>query len=326
MRPPSEYLGALRKPAGEPAIYFLGVHTSGSVARQAFPHWTTILRTKATLIPVDLARPSNEHGYMRFVRRLRADPMAIGAQITSHKVALFRYAASAFQEIGEDAAFLGEIGAIIVKAEGWKGISPDVAALRTELPAMLRNTDWTAGEKEVVILGAGGAGLAIAWALAHLASLPHKVTLTDTSRDRLHHARRRLRRLRLLTPHTDWHVRAAAANDDAVARAAPGALIVNATGLGKDRPGSPITPQVPFPARTIAWDLNYRGQLAFLEHARSQSHASSLTVVDGWRFFVRNWFVFLCEATHATQTPARYARFCRASNLVRAKGAALGED
>ena len=47
-------------------------------------------------------------------------------------------------------------------------------------------------------------------------------------------------------------------------------MVVNATGLGKDSPGSPISDAATFPNGGIAWDFNYRGELLFLEQALSQ--------------------------------------------------------
>jgi shikimate 5-dehydrogenase len=61
--------------------------------------------------------------------------------------------------------------------------------------------------------------------------------------------------------------------------------VINATGLGKDRPGSPLPPGTSFPERTVAWDLNYRGDLAFLEQARSAGACTA----DGWDYFVAGW-------------------------------------
>ena len=58
-------------------------------------------------------------------------------------------------------------------------------------------------------------------------------------------------------------------------------MVVNATGLGKDSPGSPISGAAIFPDGGIAWD-NYRGDLLFLEQASSQKKNRSLTLLmDG---------------------------------------------
>ena len=57
-------------------------------------------------------------------------------------------------------------------------------------------------------------------------------------------------------------------NDAVLAGLGAGALVVNATGLGKDGPGSPLTDRARFPVDAVAWDLNYRGDLVFLQQAR----------------------------------------------------------
>ncbi len=62
-------------------------------------------------------------------------------------------------------------------------------------------------------------------------------------------------------------------NDAVLARLSPGALVINATGLGKDAPGSPLTDAARFPEAAVAWDLNHRGRLVFLDQARAQRAA-----------------------------------------------------
>ncbi len=69
----------------------------------------------------------------------------------------------------------------------------------------------------------------------------------------------------------------------------PGSLVVNATGMGKDLPGSPITNDGVFPLQGIAWELNYRGELLFLHQALAQHATRQLTVEDGWLYFLHGW-------------------------------------
>ena len=75
----------------------------------------------------------------------------------------------------------------------------------------------------------------------------------------------------------------------------PGSLVINATGLGKDAPGSPLTDAADFPERGIVWELNYRGDLVFLDQARAQSAAKNLTLVDGWTYFLHGWTQVIAE-------------------------------
>ena len=69
----------------------------------------------------------------------------------------------------------------------------------------------------------------------------------------------------------------------------PGTVVINATGMGKDRPGSPITAAAQFPHNGVAWELNYRGELAFLQQALAQRETRQLTVADGWTAFLHGW-------------------------------------
>ncbi len=50
----------------------------------------------------------------------------------------------------------------------------------------------------------------------------------------------------------------------------PGSLVVNATGMGKDRPGSPLGPTSVFPRDGVVWEFNYRGSLDFWHQALAQ--------------------------------------------------------
>jgi shikimate 5-dehydrogenase len=79
--------------------------------------------------------------------------------------------------------------------------------------------------------------------------------------------------------------------DAILATLRPGAFVVNATGLGKDAPGSPLTDACSFPREAVAWDLNYRGDLVFLEQAR----ASGVRAEDGWVYFLHGWTQVIAE-------------------------------
>jgi shikimate 5-dehydrogenase len=75
----------------------------------------------------------------------------------------------------------------------------------------------------------------------------------------------------------------------------PHSLVTNATGLGKDAPGSPLTDAGRFPEHGYAWDFNYRGNLVFLDQARAQQKERNLTVEDGWVYFIHGWLRVVAE-------------------------------
>ena len=74
--------------------------------------------------------------------------------------------------------------------------------------------------------------------------------------------------------------------------------MINATGLGKDAPGSPLTGAAQFPENGIAWDFNYRGDLLFLKQARAQEKLRKLKVEDGWVYFLHGWTRVIAEVFH----------------------------
>ena len=88
-------------------------------------------------------------------------------------------------------------------------------------------------------------------------------------------------------------------NDAVCCRLKDGSLVVNATGLGKDAPGSPVTDAVQFPTNGIAWDFNYRGDLLFLHQAEESRQLGGLRhVEDGWNLFIHGWRKGIADVFH----------------------------
>jgi shikimate 5-dehydrogenase len=72
-------------------------------------------------------------------------------------------------------------------------------------------------------------------------------------------------------------------------------LIINATGMGKDLPGSPWPDGMLFPKNSFLWELNYRGSLEFYHQGKLQEKERNLTVIDGWRYFIYGWTQVISE-------------------------------
>ena len=97
----------------------------------------------------------------------------------------------------------------------------------------------------------------------------------------------------------------------------PNSIVINATGMGKDTPGSPITDKGLFPLNGVAWEFNYRGELNFLHHALAQEASRSLKVEDGWLYFVHGWTQVVAQVLHIDLTPEVFARLEKAATSVR---------
>jgi shikimate dehydrogenase len=93
------------------------------------------------------------------------------------------------------------------------------------------------------------------------------------------------------------------ANDELLRQVPPGSLVVNGTGMGKDSPGSPVTDNATFPEGALVWELNYRGELDFLQQAERQRLTRGLVLEDGWRYFVHGWTCVIEEVFNIEMTP-----------------------
>jgi shikimate 5-dehydrogenase len=109
-------------------------------------------------------------------------------------------------------------------------------------------------------------------------------------------------------------------NDAVLARVKPYSLIVNATGLGKDRPGSPLTDACVFPMHSLVWELNYRGDLKFMHQALAQAKERHLHVEDGWIYFIHGWTQVIAQVFHIDIDAERFARIEQISHEFRKRG------
>jgi shikimate 5-dehydrogenase len=107
-------------------------------------------------------------------------------------------------------------------------------------------------------------------------------------------------------------------NDQVMTLLSPGSLVANATGLGKDAPGSPLTDSARFPEHGLAWDFNYRGDLVFLQQARRQQNERGLKVEDGWTYFLIGWLAVIAEV-FGRRIPLKGTSFDRLRRIAEAE-------
>lgn len=294
---------------------FIGVSTSSSSIMRVFPAWADILGLPTRhLVGHDLPLDANRTDYRALVKQLRDDPTNRGALVTTHKLGVFAAASDLFDELDEFAGLCGEISSISKRDRLLIGHAKDPVtvglSLEEFLPANIFATAESesrataTGRAEVVCLGAGGAGIAASWYLGRRDVRPARIVCTDTDQGRLDHLQQ-VHQSGLLDNELFTYVRVSTPqeSDGLVASAPPGSLIINATGLGKDRAGSPLSDLVQFPERALAWDMNYRGDLVFLTQARAQQKTRNLTVVDGWRYFIHGWTQVIAEVFDLELTP-----------------------
>ncbi|KJQ55168.1 shikimate dehydrogenase family protein [Microbacterium sp. SA39] len=298
---------------------FVGVTTASSSIMKVFPLWADILGLPTrTLIGHDLPMDADPAQYRGMVEQIRDDPRHRGALVTTHKMNVYAAASDLFDELDPFAISCAEISSISKRGALLSGRAKDPITVDLALNDFLPMDHFARTGAGVVILGAGGSGTALSWALAERGDAPTRVTVTARTQDKLDHLREVHRQHGTRDGLLEYVVTETPEEADAVVAAAPaGSVIANATGLGKDRPGSPLTAAVEFPEGAFAWEFNYRGSLEFLHQARAQEQARGLRVLDGWRYFIHGWSQVVADVFELDLTPEIVQRLAAAAESVR---------
>jgi len=298
--------------AGRGTLLFVGVDTQGSSIMKLFPRWAEILRLDAGIEGWDIPLGAEPAVYRKAVRLLADDPRIAGALVTSHKVDVYRHAGVLFDELDRYAQLCREVSCISRRGARLRGHAKDPITAGLAMQDLLGPDHWLDREAQVLCLGAGGAGTAITVRLLTTTPVPARIVVADKDPTRLATLGAICEELGAAAVELS---RVAGGEDaDALLAELPrGSLVVNATGMGKDLPGSPFSDRARFPVGALVWDLNYRGDLRFLRQARRQAGERGLTLHDGWRYFLHGWSEVVAEVYDLDLTPQLFARFAEAA-------------
>lgn len=316
---PRTYTPETLEPATTPTFYFIGVTTENSSIRTVFPRWADELGLgDVELVGIDVPIHAPAEQYRRVVSFLRDDIQSLGALITTHKIDLFHAASDLFEEIAPLATLMSEVSCISKRGGVFRASAKDPYSSGLALDAFVPQAYWASDARELFIMGAGGSAIAMDWYLCHSSrseGRPKKVIVSNRSAERLETFRSVHTQV---APDIELEIIVAARtadNDAVLERLSEGAVIVNATGLGKDAPGSPLSDAASFPTNGVAWDLNYRGDLIFLDQARAQQYAKNLYVEDGWVYFLHGWTQVIADV-FGIEIPTSGPSFDRLSELA----------
>ena len=305
--------------ADKATMYFIGVTTGKSSIMKVFPIWANYLGLGDCVIKgFDFVPHDQPERYREAVDFIKSDPLSLGALVTTHKIDLLKACRDQFEELDEYAQLMGEISSISKHDGRLVGHAKDPITSGLALEAFVPEDHWKKTGAEVLVLGAGGSAIAITWYLMkqeHGANRPSKIIVANRSTPRLEEIKHIHKQLGAGVPVEYIHTPQPEISDRLVAGLKPGSLVINATGLGKDAPGSPLTDKVVFPENGLVWELNYRGELVFLQQARAQEQQRHLLVEEGWIYFIHGWTRVIAEVFHV-DIPVRGPRFNEISRLA----------
>ncbi|UOQ57872.1 shikimate dehydrogenase [Leucobacter allii] len=305
-------------PARRRTFYFIGVSTAKSSIRRVFPLWAEELGLgDVDFVGIDLPLHAPVDDYRAVVQFFRDDALSIGALVTTHKLDLYQAAADLFDYADPLTVLMDEISCISRRDGQLRAHAKDPITAGYALDAIVADGEWPG--RSVFLMGAGGSAIAMAWHLTRAergSDVPAEIVVSNRSQARLDSLAEVYAGfgtdvpLRcVLSPHP-------VENDAVLASMPAGSVIVNATGLGKDAPGSPLSDAAVFPARARVWDLNYRGDLVFLDQARAQEGERDLDVHDGWVYFIHGWTRVIAEVFDV-DIPTSGAAFDRLGAIAR---------
>ncbi len=306
-------------PADKPTLAFIGVTTAQSSINAVFPRWAQALGLgEVALAGMDFVPHDDPARYREAVEFIREDPLTLGALVTTHKMDILAACRDLFDEIDPLAAQMGEISSIYKRGGKLHGRTVDPVNCGRALDAFLPAGHWADTGAEACILGSGGSSLAISWRLLTqlpAENRPSRIVITNRSRPRLEHMQAFHRSLDPTVP-IEYELCPAPSDNDAVVNyVAARSLVVNATGLGKDAPGSPVTDSVSFPSHGYIWELNYRGDLLFRDQAYSQKPFRHLHFEDGWTYFIHGWTSVISDVFQV-EIPSSGPEFERLSDIA----------
>lgn len=311
-------------------FYLIGITSKQSLMVQILPAWAEALGVEVDLLNIDLPHDANALQYQKAVIDIKGDDNAIGSVVTAHKLKMYEYGYSFFDQCDALSEVTKEIGTIIKRGSHLIGMAmPDCMATALSLKSMLGDDYWYRNNSDVLCFGAGGVARAIVLSLLFdIASSPplgrkqkHKpgrLLLVDINLERLEATKE------FLMPYSkDVEIQYICSNksennDQLVSNLPIGSLVVNATGMGKDLPGSPLSDKVIFAQKAIIWDLNYRGERMFLEQAKSQQDDRNLFVYDGWLCFMHGWTQALQFALRETFSLHQFEKLVQIAESFRA--------
>jgi shikimate 5-dehydrogenase len=296
----------------QPTMYFIGVSTSKSSIMQIFPLWMKELgRSEVVLQGVDLALHDTAENYRRAVQQVKEDPLSLGALVTTHKINLLEATRDMFDYLDRYAVVCDEISCISKKNGRLEGHAKDPITCGLSFDAFVPSGHFGRSGGHILCLGAGGAATALILHLARKqspADRPKRMIVVNRSEPRLQALSEMVRKLGtdiVFEYHCQTDSRL---NDELMGNLPPGSVVINATGMGKDLPGSPITDSGVFPEHGIAWELNYRGELEFLRQAVAQRDTRRISVEDGWQYFLHGWTQVISEVLSMNVSGAAFER------------------
>lgn len=303
------------------SFYFIGVTTEKSSIIKLFPLWMEALGFPGIKIyPYNLKIHDKSVNYRKAVAQIKYDDACYGALVTTHKMDLYTAAKDMFDYLDPYALLLDEISCISKNSGRLEGHAKDPISSGATYDSFIEKEYYKKTGARVLIFGAGGSSIATIFHLINKrnkADKPDKIIVVNRSQKRLDHLAELLKKVE-----TDINIEAICnldpnVNDKIMESLPDHSIVINATGMGKDTPGSPITDKGIFPKTGWVWEFNYRGELDFLNQAERQKESRGIKIEDGWIYFIHGWTQVIFQTLHIEMTSVVFNKLEKIANSLR---------
>jgi len=303
------------------SFYFIGVTTTKSSIMNLFPLWMDALGyPEIKIYPCDLKIHDDSINYRKAVAQIRYDENCYGALVTTHKMDIYAAAKDMFDYLDPFAQLLHEVSCISKNKKKLEGHAKDPLTAGASFDHFIKKNYFQKTNAQVLIFGAGGSSIAT---ILHLINKkdkgdrPLKIIVVNRSQGRLNHLKEIVESLKTDIEFEYTCNSNPEFNDKIMAALLPFSIVINATGMGKDTPGSPVTDKGLFPKNGWAWEFNYRGELDFMHQALTQTKTRSVKVEDGWVYFIHGWAQVILQALHIELIPKLFKKLESIANKIR---------
>ena len=304
-----------------PTFYFIGVTTGKSSINKVFPLWMDVFgKPEVVLEGIDHSIHDEPENYRNSVAQLKYGPLSLGALVTTHKMDVYSAASDMFDYFDPYARTTAELSCISKRNGELHGHAKDPITAGLSLEAIIEPGYFGNTGGHILCLGAGGSAVATLLYLINKkqpADRPEKFIAVNRSPGKLDHMREMVAKFETDIEVQYVHNSDPNKNDELMAKLPEHSIVINATGMGKDTPGSPVTDNGIFPQNGIAWEFNYRGELDFMHQALAQVDARNLRVEDGWVYFLHGWSQVIAEVLQIDLTPELFKELDKAASRVR---------
>lgn len=293
-------------------FFFLGVTTEKSLVRQLFQAWCSVLNiSNCTLHGINKPPYCALQEYDDIFKN-----DFIGGLITTHKARFYEYLLQNKCSMSPQAHLLQEVSCLKFVDDKPFGDALDSIATAEIIEDFMNTANWQSGNREIVVIGGGGAGMALINGLSKFSDQIQIIHILESNIPRFQKIKSEILP-KLHFSNAKIAVYNSSSADDTLLKCKEGAFIINASGVGKDYNGQIISSRNVIPYNSLVWDFNYRGNLHLLAEASSVRDDRNLIVKDGWDYFISGWVHHMCQVLNVSYSKIFHARFSEIANNTR---------